>query len=174
MARNPLPHARHCRGLTLLELGAVLAVVAIVTTAALPSLSGWVARQRLKSAAEQLAAQLSEARFEAVRRGVAIHFSTLGQGREWCWAIGTAPGLNCAVDQASALRLVRHADHRGVQLVESGPLAFDPKDGRLSGAGAAVVLRADTGETLKVRLGPLGRAAVCSPDGAFSYAARCP
>ncbi|MFN0183657.1 MAG: Tfp pilus assembly protein FimT/FimU [Aquabacterium sp.] len=161
---QPLPRVARSRGLTLLELAAVLAIVAIVTTAAVPSLMSWVARQRLKAAAEQLAAQLTEARFEAVRRGVAIHFSSRGEGGHWCWAIGTVPGLNCSVDQPSALRMVRNGDHAGVQLLRAEPLSFEPRDGRLRTPAAGVQLRSARGEVLAVRLTPLGRATICSPD----------
>lgn len=166
--------AAPCRGFTLLELAAVVAVVAVVATAAMPSLHGWIARQRLKAAAEQLAVHLNEARFEAVRRRVPLHFSGLSDGRVWCWAIGTAPGLNCGLDQPSALRLVRHGDHRGVQLAEVQAASFDPRDGHLLAPSGGALLKAATGEALRVRLTPLGRALTCSPDGAMPQVARCP
>jgi type IV fimbrial biogenesis protein FimT len=65
--------SRRYAGLTLIELCAVLAVLALLSALALPSLGHRLDRQRLHAAAETLAADLADARFEAARRGQPLH-----------------------------------------------------------------------------------------------------
>jgi len=83
--------ARQRRGFTLLELMIGLAVLAVLATLAVPSMGSALQRQRLRAAAEHLAADLNEARFEATRRGQILHVLPRS-GPAWCWAVAREPG----------------------------------------------------------------------------------
>ena len=73
------------RGLTLIELLVVVAVVAIITTLALPSYRAIMEKRQVTSGAQQLAAFVSSAQLEAVKRNqrvlVRYEFTDVG---DWC------------------------------------------------------------------------------------------
>ena len=100
-------------GFTLLELVVTLAVMAVLGTLALPSLGQRVDRARLAGAAEGLAADIAEARFEAARLGRSLHVQAR-DGTDWCWSVANAPGCGCAAAQACQLKTVQASDHPGV------------------------------------------------------------
>lgn len=157
------------RGLTLVELAIALAVVAILGTLALPSMGRQLERHRLHAAAQALASDLAEARFEAARRGQSLHLG-LRTDAAWCWAVTPAPGCDCTRAQACQLKRVHADEHRGVRLVAGAPLQFDA-DGRVSGPMTAT-LEAGS-ERLRVEVGALGRARVCDPQGLQPRVPRC-
>jgi type IV fimbrial biogenesis protein FimT len=161
MAVSPRKPRRPAHGVTLLEALVTLAIVAVLATLALPSFAGMLARHRLKAAADHLAMDLSELRFEAARRGMALHLQ-LTPGKDWCYALATAPGCACAVAQGCQLKTVHASEHPGVSLVQGQSLWVEPA--ALAGANAgAAVLQGPDGAQLRVSLSPLGRAKVCAP-----------
>jgi type IV fimbrial biogenesis protein FimT len=156
---------RRTRGLTLLELLVALAIVAVMTTLALPSFGSIVARHRLKAAAEQLSADLGELRLMAAQRGQPLHLD-LQPGAQWCYALATVSGCDCRVPQSCQLKTVRAADHPGVTLLAGGGMLVDARNvGPLQGSGQAL-LQGSEGAQLRVGLTPLGRPKVCAPGGA--------
>ena len=150
------------RGLTLLELVIALAVLAVLSTLALPSMQSRVARARLHSAAEALAADLAQARFEAARRGQALHLEVT-TGPAWCWAVATTPGCACAQAQPCQLKAVHAQDHPGVRLLQAGAARLDPRGVADGNPGATFEGGRD--EQLRVDLLPLGRTRICTGRG---------
>ena len=158
------------RGLTLIEAVIALAVLAVLISVALPYFGQMLHRQRLKAAAETLASDLAEARFDAARRGLPVHLAYAG-GPRWCYAVATAPGCDCQTARPCALKTVRAADLPGVALLES-------QDARIEASGVATVatrtvLGTKKGERLLVSLSALGRASVCAPGGQMTGYPRC-
>ncbi len=152
-----------------------LAIVAVLASLALPSLSATMARQRLKAAAEMLGADLAEARHEAARRGqpLHLHFKTAAP---WCWATTITSGCDCAVAQQCIVKTTRAADHPGVLLVDAADVRFDPGGGSSASSSVSqghALLQSARGEQLRVSLTRLGRAKVCSPAGELSAYPRC-
>lgn len=170
-ARAVPPRPR--RGLTLIELMVALAIVAVLMSLALPSFGAILARQRLKAAAEQLAADLSEARLLAAQRAQPLHLK-LQPGAQWCWALASASGCDCRVAQSCQLKTVRGSDHPGVRLVDGGEMRIDaPGRGGLVLASGAALLQGRDGSALRVALTPLGRPKVCAPAAAVPGYPRC-
>jgi type IV fimbrial biogenesis protein FimT len=161
------------RGLTLIELTIALALLAVLATLALPSFGSAVDRTRLKAAAETLAADLGEARFQAAQRGLPLHLG-FRIGPDWCWAVATAPDCPCDQTQACRLKTENAAAYPGVTLLEANATRFDP-DGQAVAEGAATgaLLQSRRGERLRVLVTPLGRALVCTPDASVSGYPRC-
>jgi type IV fimbrial biogenesis protein FimT len=62
------------RGVTLIELAVVLAVVAILFATAAPSFSAWVHNAQIRTAAESMQNGLQLARAEAIRRNRSVMF----------------------------------------------------------------------------------------------------
>ena len=155
------PTRRRAGGLTLVELAVAIAILVTTATLAVPWLAEQAARQRVRAAAEALASDLQEARFAAAQRGATVHL-TFAAGPSWCWAQSTTPDCDCRVTQACRTRVVADSDHRGVQLVQATTARF-AADG--TGQGSAE-LRSARGHLLRVEVGALGRARLCSPGGA--------
>jgi type IV fimbrial biogenesis protein FimT len=156
---------RRARGLTLLELLVMLAIVAVMMTLALPSFGSIVARHRLKAAAEQLSADLGDLRLLATQRGQVLHVH-LHPGAQWCYALATVSGCDCRVAQSCQLKTVRAADHPGVTLLAGGNLLVDARNIGLLQDSAQALLQGSEGAQLRVGLTPLGRPKVCSPGAA--------
>jgi type IV fimbrial biogenesis protein FimT len=151
------------RGLTLIEIVLALAVLAILGTLAIPTLAARMDRERLQLAAEMLSADVNEARFEAARQGRELHLQGRG-GPQWCWAVATQPDCPCGSGQGCQLRSAREADHPGVELRGEAQLLM-AADGRSSGASTSWELHSRRGLALRMSVGPMGRAQVCTLRG---------
>ena len=152
----------HARGVTLLELLVGLAILAVVGSLALPSMHGPLARERLSHAAQALAGDLADARFEAARRAAPLHIEVT-PGTQGCWSVAAVPGCGCSAPQPCQIKTVRALDHPGVRLV-SGRGARVDAHGVADGPLAATFESA-ANESLRVDLLALGRARVCSLRG---------
>jgi type IV fimbrial biogenesis protein FimT len=183
---QPLPHLQPPRlkraaGVTLLELAVALAVLVVLGTLAVAPLNDRLQRQRLALAAETLAADLAEARFEAARRGHAVYavaHAGTGAGTNWCWALDpgaagaahtahTAPAPGADSNTAcptQALRLVQAQTHPGVRMARGGSLRIEAVG--TTAAGTLAVFVSPKGERLRVDMLALGRARICSETGA--------
>lgn len=167
-ARAPGPW----HGLTLIELTIALAVLALLMTMGVPPMASWMGRHRLRATAQHLAADLGEARHEAVRRGQTLHvrFQT---GRDWCYSVALRPDADCRQPDAQVLKTVRARDHAGVQLVDARPLEIDGRDGNASALRGYGRFASPQGDELQVRLLPIGRAGLCVPEAEWPDIARC-
>lgn len=160
---------RSIRGLTLLETMVALAIVAVLTTLALPSFGSMVSRHRLKAAAEQMSLDLAELRLLATQRGQPMHVN-LSTGPQWCYALATASGCDCRVPQGCQLKTVRAKDHPGVMLLQGQDLRIDAQ---AVATGNGALLQGSDGARLRVGLSPLGRPKVCAPDAAVPGFTAC-
>jgi type IV fimbrial biogenesis protein FimT len=148
------------RGLTLIEIIVALAVLTVLSAIALPGFGARLERERLHGAAEALAADVNEARFEAVRQGRPLHVSA-SQGPAWCWAVTTDPDCPCGSGQACQLRSAREHDHPGVTLRSTGQVELGA-DGRATMPVSSFELESRHGMRLRVSVGTMGRAHVCT------------
>lgn len=177
MNRPPASH-RAQQGLTLLEVLAALAVLAVLATMAVPSLAGMAQRHRLAAAAEALAGDLREARFEAVRSGQPLHLQSQALPEAgWCWTVARQPGCGCAEAESTgcSLKTVRAAEHPGVLLLQPLQVQLQPQ-GQSGEVGqvARTELASAQGQRLRVELAALGRSRVCAPGPAQAPAGPSP
>lgn len=178
MTASILPHAadpnrplgaraRRAAGLTLIELMVAIAVLAVLATLALPSFGSLLERHRLSAAAETLALDLSETRFQSAQSGQPLHV-VFRPGRDWCWAVARTPACDCRdAAPACALKTVRAEELPGVELRSAQDARFDPAvDAGAPLQRREMVLRSrGAADELRVQLSPLGRASVCSTTG---------
>jgi type IV fimbrial biogenesis protein FimT len=158
------------RGLTLVELVVTMAVLAVLATLALPSFGSLLERHRLTAAAETLALDLGEARFQSVQSAQPLHV-VFRPGASWCWAVARTPGCDCrAATPACALKTVRADDLPGVELTAAAGASFDAA-ALPPGRSDAVLRTRGAGDELRVRLSPLGRARICTTTGVRGYVA---
>lgn len=169
MRTAPSAKTRRRRGLTLIEVAVVMAVLAILVTMTVPSFADRLARQRLIGVAETLAMDLAEARYQAAQTGLTLHVG-FTPGNDWCYAVARAPGCDCTRVQACQIKVVRGSDHPGVALVEARDASFDAASLAIE-PGLAVLEGLRGSQALQVGTTPLGRARVCSTSGLKGYAA---
>ena len=150
------------RGLTLIELAIALALIALLAVLAVPSMSAQLDQRRLVAAAETLAADMAEARFEAARQGRAVHL-LVQAGSSWCWSVASAPNCPCGQRQACELRSSSANDHGAVQTLMGEGMLLTPTGA--AQRAATVTLQSRRGARLQVQLQALGRPRICSELG---------
>jgi prepilin-type N-terminal cleavage/methylation domain-containing protein len=150
-------------GLTMIEVVFVIAVLAILAALAVPSFSARIERQRLAGAAESLATDLAEARFEAARRGHVLYVEPQSGEANWCWAVVTQQGCDCTQTQACQLRKVQAGSFAGIRLLEAAAVRLDPLG--TTETRMAAIFESRHGERLRVDLHALGRVHICSAAG---------
>ncbi len=148
-------------GVTLIEVMIGLVLLVIVGLIALPSFTEYLERQRLKAAAESLAASLNLARAEALTQQQFMYVQLAGQGADqWCYAVSKEAKCDCF---SNACEAVQRADSKALPGIQLGSASrsvfrFNWKNGSATGAnGTASFVGRQTGQQLCVVLSNLGR-----------------
>ena len=116
-------------GFTLPELMAVLAIIAMLSAMAAPSLGAMIAAQRTKGAASDLFTALTRARSEAIKRNTEVSLTPAATGWQDGWRIPNPADTGNLLDDHGPL----------TALTVSGPAAVVYlANGRLKGASAAL------------------------------------
>jgi len=171
-------------GFTVIELMMAIAVVAIITSLALPSYRTILEKRQVTSGAEQLGAFLSSAQFESVKRNQFVAVNYQKNGGNWC--LGMRAGDTAAVDcdctvtvaanaNACALdgtlkvfnaSILNHPEVLQSVAISGGDdtLVYDPVRGLTQGAETAKLkLLSDAGSyALDVDVSVTGRVKICS------------
>jgi type IV fimbrial biogenesis protein FimT len=122
-------------GFTLLEMLIAMAVMAIMITYAVPSMSTFYANQRLIGAAEQVYGHLQQARSEAVARNVTTYANFAVDGTDsWEYGVSSANSL-CDLTVTSPTTA-----NACVISVDDGDGTLDPGDGSVD-TGDLVLMR---------------------------------
>lgn len=74
---------KYSTGFTLVELLITVAIIAILAAVAAPSLLQTIANQRMKSAAHELSATFTEARYQAALQRVSMRVESAGDASQW-------------------------------------------------------------------------------------------
>lgn len=85
--RSPLRTATRMRGVTLVEIAVVIAIIGIATAVALPSFTVWVVNDRIRNAAGNLQEDMQWARGYAVRTDQNVYMQVLTAGTSCTWAM---------------------------------------------------------------------------------------
>jgi prepilin-type N-terminal cleavage/methylation domain-containing protein len=181
------------KGFTLIELMVVIAVVAIITSFALPSYRTILEKRQVTSGAEQLTAFLSSAQFESVKRNEIVGVNYQLNGGNWCFSMAVpdidslvpdidSPSCNCADGTCSpGSELVRDF-HAAVltkpdilvaaNLGDDDTVFFDPVRGLVVGAETVEIQLISPDEetyAINVEMSPTGRVKICSDSDRASY-----
>ena len=177
------------KGFTVIELLIAVAVLAIITSLALPSYRSIIEKRQVTRGAEQLGAFLGAVQIEAVKRSENITVSySMTDSETWCVGIisGTTPcdctvtdidTADCKISGEDAIRIIdgNSLSYPGIMngmsdLSDDGYFVFDPArgliyaDDTLSAYDSAELkLLSDNGTyALNVQLSQTGRIRLCS------------
>lgn len=122
------------RGVTLLEMLIAMAILGIIVSVAMPSMSGFTANQRLLGAAEQIHGHLQQARSEAVGRSATVYVNFSASGTtSWTYGVSTTNSCTLTItDPATA--------NACVITVNDGDTTVDGVDGGVD-TGDRVLMR---------------------------------
>ena len=162
------------RGITLVEACATLAIAAIVTTGAAPSMQQLLDARRFDGTASQLASDLQFTRISAVARNQRLRFSLQTDATGSCYVIHTGSADTCRCGDsgpavcdsgASEIRTIRVpvSDRVRVQ-ANVASILFDPVHGTSTPAGTVRVIGSN-GRELRHVVNVMGRVRTCSPQG---------
>lgn len=174
------------RGVTLIELMIVLAVLLVVLGSVLPSFRGAIERRAMEAAMAQWQADLQHARSlaTALNRSVRVAFvHDAAQGS--CYVVHTGPAAGCrcrpeggepaavCTDAAQAHRVARFAAEAGLQLrANVRTMTIDEDLGTVTPTGT---LRWQTasGAALNQVINLHGRVRICAPEAPQPGHKRC-
>ena len=165
------------KGFTVIELLIAVAVVAIVTSLALPSYRTIIEKRQVTSGAQQIASFLSLAQLEAVKRNeeVVVSYSRTDDGN-FCIGIDADDGAcdcganlnSCTVDGAPRVMTQDNLNYPEAltAMTGDGAFSFDPVRGMLTTftdvASVSFVSQPENTYALNVDVGPTGRVRICS------------
>ena len=170
------------RGLTLIEICIVLAIVSILVGTAIPSFDQSHKKRLLDGTAAELATDLHYVRSEAVARneGVRISFRNVAAGT--CTMIHTGASADCQCSAegvaecsggAALIKSQFYATGRGASVVANvTSMRFDPLRGIVTPAGRVTISTA-SGQSLQHVVNIMGRVRTCSPGGTVNGAKPC-
>lgn len=164
------PSHRRCRGATLVEMCAALAVAGLLAGMALPALQQVRERQVWRATSEALAFDLRLARAEALRLTEAVNVRISARGKSGCYLLFTGPRDACDCADGKALCKTEGAAVLHTQWLPAGgalqlssnveTMAFQPLHGAVTPAGT-IELTLRQGDTLRHTVAITGRVRVC-------------
>lgn len=118
------------KGFTLLEMLIAMAILAIIISVGVPSLSGFSANQRLIGAAEQVYSHLQQARSEAVSRNTLVYVNFAVDGTaSWEYGMSSVNSLcDLTITTANGVNSCRMVVSDGDASLDPGTGAVDADD----------------------------------------------
>ena len=150
------------KGVTLVELMVIVAIVGILVAAAAPSFRESMARQSLEGAANELNADLQYAKSQAVSINTAVSMLTSEHG----YIVSRAP----ADSNVPSLKTI--ILNSKVMLTSPLTVSFEPyRD--FANAVAITLTHTQTSAQLQLNVDAMGRIQMCSPNGRFGGYIAC-
>lgn len=161
-------------GATLIEAAVVATVCAVLAAAAASSMAALADRQRVRSLAAQLEADIQYARSEALVQPNSVRLSFPPAAGGTCYIVHTGPANACLCTPTGAPQCgggviplrVHHAPMAvGVRLASnSRSMLFDARRHTVSPTGS-VTITGRYGRSMRQVVNILGRVRSCTPDG---------
>lgn len=157
------------KGMTLLEVMVVVAIIGIIVAIAVPSFSTMLEKQRIKDAAEAMLADLRWARTESIKRNAPVRV-TFATGSNWSYTIDTFPALTTS--DGILPKTVNGSDFPSTALETAsfaGRVAyttFDPVRGTNLNNGTVTI--SSNNFSAGVKISALGRVRICSSMGGYN------
>lgn len=163
------------RGVTVIETMVVIALLAILTAMALPSLTEMMVNHRLEGKAREYVTHMNWARSLAVSSNQSVNLRIAASDSTSCYVVFHGPGDDCSCNASGAVCATAGNDllvvvlprNEGVRVsarTESAATRINPKQGMLSPTLTAI-FSADNGKAIHNISNILGRTRSCTPDG---------
>ncbi|MFZ2653137.1 MAG: GspH/FimT family pseudopilin [Burkholderiaceae bacterium] len=162
------------RGVTWLEACLVMAILSLISGAAVPAMGKLIDARRLEGAAVQFATDVQFARSEAVARNQPVRVSLFATVQGSCYVLHTGPAGQClcagsapasCTGQAREIKTIQLASGQGVTLAASAAsVLFDPLHGTSTPAATFRVLGRH-GRAIHQVVNVMGRVRSCTPAG---------
>lgn len=172
------------RGLGLVELLSVLAIVGILLGLVAPSYARFQQHAGLRGATDAIYSDLMLARSIAIKRSTKVYVGFL-PGTNWCYSLTTDPSCSCDVECATpdaVIKTTRSDGFPGISIAASNGAGvafagsqcgsvectrFEGVRGTAAGANGSVALSAPDGSRAKVIVSNLGRVRSCKLAGDY-------
>jgi len=161
------------KGITLIEVLVMLAVVVILTLLSIPLFSSLIQHYRITSAAEQLYSTLQYARTEAIKRNTSVYVSVT-TGDTWCYGVNTGSTCTCSTAGSCNLGSVSAASAGVLTLsatgLSSNSFYFDNTHGGASNSVTLTYTLFGQSSLITTSISRLGSISTCS-TGITGYTA---
>lgn len=159
------------KGVTLLELLIVIAIVGIIAALGMPSYQRLIERNRLKEAVESFKSDVMLARTEAIKRSQNILINrTTGNAGTWCYGLSTKAACSCVQTSDAAadyceIKRVPGADFSFTNMAAAAAnnSTFNFRRGTIGSDGVTFTT---TIYSARVVFNNVGRVRICTPSGA--------
>lgn len=173
---------RHQRGITWIETAITLAVLAVVTGQAAPSMARLIDARRLDGAATQFATDVHHARIESVARNQPVRLTLQQSAQGSCYVVHTGPAAQCTCTgsvpavcsgDAREIHTVALPVASGITLVaNASSVLFDPLHGTSTPSATFRVLGRH-GQAVHHVINVMGRLRSCAPAGGVAGYPNC-
>jgi len=153
---------------------------------AISSYYNHISNQRLENAANQIFADLKQAKSEALKQKKTIFVSFKGENKNWCYGINEDLPCDCTKKDVCLLkgseRIISNNNFEGIELQsarfagDSTSTAFDPNRGFAIGNGVkngTIWLKAKNDSQVAIIINRIGRVRFCSKD-LNGFSTNCP
>ncbi|WP_353326681.1 GspH/FimT family pseudopilin [Chitiniphilus shinanonensis] len=105
-------------GFTLVEMMAVVTILGIALAIAIPSMTSFIAKERLRSAAGDWRSAFSLAKSEATKRNIPLYFviSANPSTEPGTWSLIVSTASSCALNAACDIKSLRSTEYKGIQV----------------------------------------------------------
>ena len=170
------------RGVSWIETCAVMAVLGVLSSQAIPAMGGLIDARRLEGAAVQFATDVHFARTEAVARNQGVRMSLHNAALGSCYVLHTGLSAQCActsdapatcTGDAREIKTIFLPALKGVAISSnSASVLFDPLHGT-STPSATFRVSGRSGRTIHQVINVMGRVRSCTPTGGVAGYVTC-
>jgi len=172
------------KGFTLIELLIIVAILGVLVSMAVPSMSSIIEGRKLRAAAEQAFADFQFVKTESIKRNtfVRLDFTGFGSGNDWCYGFKVNADCDCTETDSSQTdfceidgvkKVINQDNYDGSVTLSnastpfSGEASFNPMRGTTTSGNIEFEL--SSGEKIRIVVSILGRIRICSSTSTGGY-----
>lgn len=164
---------RSHRGVTLLELMIMLAIIIIITVVSVPLFTSIIQNFRLSATADELYSALQNARTEAVKRNATVYVSFV-TGDSWCYGLNVGSACTCTTPSGCSLGTTSATKAGLISLATTGLtnniINFEGTHGAANATGSITLTLFGGTNLMTISVGRFGSLQICS-TGVSGYTA---